>query len=412
MQYKNLIIRLISVFLIFQAISVSCRKDESVPENKYFISKELHTSLSESYISNLVGAASILYPEAGDLRPLVTTGVDIYKVVYETTIKGQKIRASGVVGVPVKEGDYPVLSFQNGTNTVNSNAPSELPSDKGFQMIEVVASMGYVVVIADYPGFGESSEIPHPYLVAEPTVTSLVDLLYAVKEMDVTDLPAIQLKNEYYLIGYSQGGWATLQLHKALELDHSNDFHLSASMCGAGPYNIYLLMEKMFRQPTFPQPYYIGYVINAYKAYDQFTNPITDILREPYASRVPNLYTGQLNAGQINSQLTTSIPDLVNPDFIAGFGTSPKYASIKDAMIRNSIAPWKTNVPLLMIHGDADTHVDPSATENMYNAMVQAGTSESVIKKVILPGADHGDGVVPAILLGLSFFNDIRNAGQ
>lgn len=412
MQYKNLIIRVISVFLIFQAIAVSCRKDDSVPQNKYFISKELYTSFSESYISNLIGAASILYPEAGNLKPLVSTGVDIYKVVYETTIKGQKIRASGVIGVPVKEGTYPVLSFQNGTNTLNSNAPSQLPSDYGFQMIEVVASMGYVVVIADYPGFGESSEIPHPYLVAEPTVRSLVDLLYAVKEMDVTDLPSIQLKNEYYLIGYSQGGWATLQLHKALELDYANDFHLAASMCGAGPYNIFLLMEKMFSKPTFSQPYYIGYVINAYKAYDQFTNPISDILREPYASRVPNLYTGQLNAGQINSQLTTSIPDLVNPDFLAGFGTSPKYASVKDAMLRNSIAPWNTKVPLLMIHGDADTHVDPSATENMYNAMIQAGTSEAIIKKVMLPGLDHAQGVVPAILMGLSFFNDIRNAGQ
>lgn len=412
MKYKSLVIRVVSALLIFQVIVVSCRKDNFVPENKYFISKELYTSFSEGYISNLIGAASILYPEAGNLKPLVTSGVDIYKVVYETTIKGQKIRASGVIGVPVKAGTYPVLSFQNGTNTLNSNAPSQMPSDYGFQMIEVVASMGYVVVIADYPGFGESSEIPHPYLVAEPTVRSLVDLLYAVKEMDVTDLPAIQLKNEYYLIGYSQGGWSTLELHKALELDYNNDFNLTASMCGAGPYNIYLLMQKMFSQPTFSEPYYIGYVINAYKAYDQFTNPISDILKEPYASRVPNLYTGQLTAGQINAQLTNSIPDLVNADFIAGFSTSAKYASVKDAMVKNSIAPWNTKVPLLMIHGDADTQVDPSVTEYMYNAMIQAGTSEQVIKKVILPGLDHGKGAIPAMLLGLSFFNDIRNAGH
>lgn len=412
MQYKKLIIRAISFLLLSQVLVLSCRKDNVAPENKYFISKELYTTFNETYVSNLLGAASILYPDAAKLKPLVSTGVNIYKIVYETTIKGQKIRASGVVGVPVKPGDYPVLSFQNGTNTLNSNAPSEMPSDYGFQMIEVVASMGYVVVISDYPGFGESSQIPHPYLVAEPTVRSLVDMLYAVKEMDVSDLPDIQLKNDYFIIGYSQGGWATLQLHKALELDYKDDFHLAASVCGAGPYNIYLLMEKIFSQPSFPEPYYIGYVLNAYKAYDQFSNPVSDILKEPYAARISGLYTGQLNSGQINAQLTTSIPDLVNPDFLAGFASSSKYASVKDAMIRNSIAPWNTNVPLLLIHGDADTHVDPSATENMYNGMLQAGTSPNIIKKVILPGADHAGGVVPAMLLGLSFFNDIRNSGM
>ena len=39
-----------------------------------------------------------------------------------------------------------------------------------YQLVEIIASLGYVVVIADYPGFGESSQIPHPYLIKEPTV--------------------------------------------------------------------------------------------------------------------------------------------------------------------------------------------------------------------------------------------------
>ena len=125
-------------------------------------------------------------------------------------------------------------------------------------MIEIIASMGYVVVIADYPGFGESAQIPHPYLVTKPTVKSLVDLLYAAKEIAGSEFPEITIKNEYYLLGYSQGGWATLALHKALELDYSNDFNLKGSSCGAGPYDILKLLEGMVNAPTYPMPVYLG----------------------------------------------------------------------------------------------------------------------------------------------------------
>ena len=204
----------------------------------------------------------------------MSSDITVYKIVYKTTVSNQEINASGLVCVPETPGDYPVLSFQNGTNTVNAYAPSQFPSDYSYQMIELIASLGYIVVISDYPGFGASASLPHPYLVKEPTVRSLVDNLYAVKEIAASELPGINLINEYYLLGYSQGGWATLALHKALEEDYSEDFDLIGSACGAGPYNIYLLMEGMINVATYPMPVYLGYIVNAYTSYDQFTNPV------------------------------------------------------------------------------------------------------------------------------------------
>lgn len=402
--------RISLIILFLAAFATSCRNNYDEPEYSYFVSKQIISSYSKGYIGNVIDIASVLYPEIADFRELAGSGVNIYKMVYETMIEGNRILASGIVCVPSEPGNYPVLSFQNGTNTQHANAPSENSESPAFQLVQVISSMGYVVVIADYPGFGESSEIPHPYLVAVPTVRSLVDMLHAVKEMDARDLPDISLLNEYYLLGYSQGGWATLQLHKALELEYNSDFRLEGSCCGAGPYNISLLMQRIFRQETFPMPYYLGYVLNAYSAYHQFTNPVSDILNEPYASRLESLFTGQLNSGSINSQLTTSIPELVNPDFLAGYATEPKYATVRQALQNNSIAPWKAQVPLLMIHGDSDTHVDPVTTENMYAAMIQAGTSTDVISKVILPGADHGEGVIPAMLKGFLFIDDLRKS--
>jgi pimeloyl-ACP methyl ester carboxylesterase len=270
--------------------------------------------------------------------------------------------------------------------------------------------MGYVVVFADYPGFGESAQIPHPYLIKEPTVRSLVDLLYSTKEMVGQEFPGITLNNDYYLLGYSQGGWATLALHKALEQDYSSDFNLKGSTCGAGPYNIELLFESMVNKPTYPMPYYLAYIVNAYSAYNQFTNPVSDIFNEPYASRLSTLFTGSLTSTQINSQLTTSISGLITPDFLSGFNTSSKFSSVITALNNNSVSAWHTNKPLLLIHGGSDTSVDPISTENMYSSLIQAGTSADICKKVIVPGVDHGDGLFPCMIQGITFLNNLKNS--
>lgn len=397
---------LVSVIFIITLIT-SCQKDDQDPDYSYFVSKEETSTYTKTYITNLINAASATIPEVSSLKSFVKGDVIIYKIVYKTTVDGKEISASGLVCVPVTPGEYPVLSFQNGTNTVNALSPSEFAINYSYQMIEIVASMGYIVVIADYPGFGESADIPHPYLVKEPTVQSLIDMHFAVKEMIAGELDGIVLKDEYYLIGYSQGGWATLALHSAMELDYSNDFNLAGSACGAGPYNISLLFEGMTTVTTYPMPVYLGYILNAYTSYHQFTNPVTDIFNEPYASRVSSLYTGLLGSDQINAQLTTSIPGLLNSDFISGFATSVKYSSVREALNRNSISPWHTFKPLLLVHGEKDTSVNPVTTENIYSSMIAAGTSPEICKKIIIPGADHGDGVAPFVMQSIQFLMNL-----
>jgi pimeloyl-ACP methyl ester carboxylesterase len=399
-----------ALLFIATAFIISCSKETPLPDYNNFVSKEVSLQLTKEYLSGLVDIVAETNPEAIDIKPLITTDITVYKIIYKTTVNDEAINASGLVCVPETPGDYPVLSFQNGTNTVNADAPSESPSDYSYQMVELIASLGYIVVIADYPGFGASASIPHPYLVTEPTVRSLVDMLHSVKELASAELPGISLINEYYLLGYSQGGWATLALHKTLELDYSEDFDLIGSACGAGPYNIYLLMQEMINVTTYPMPVYLGYIVNAYSAYSQFTNPVTDIFKEPYATRVGTLYNGLLTSSQINDQLTTSIPDLINPAFLAGFTSAQEYSSIRDALSNNSISAWHSYKSLLFLHGANDTHVDPVSTENIYSAMIQAGTSEDICKKIIIPDAGHSDAVLPAMIKGILFLNDLKTS--
>jgi pimeloyl-ACP methyl ester carboxylesterase len=401
-------LRLQIIVILFATLVYSCSKESNAPAYQKFVSKNLALQLRQDYMQNLVDVFSQTYPDLSAIKPLISSDVIVYKIVYKTVVNNHDIEASGLVCVPATHGDYPVLSFQNGTNTVDANAPSMNPTDYAFQMIELVASTGYVVVVPDYPGFGASASVPHPYLVKEPTVTSIVDMLAAVKEF-VPDLPGINLINEYYLLGYSQGGWATLALHKSLELDHSDEFNLAGSACGAGPYDLYQLMQSMIGAGTYNMPVYIGYIVNAYISYSQFTNPVTDIFNEPYASRISTLYTGQLSSTEINNQLTTSIPDLLKAPFLAGFDSAPEYSGVRDAMNNNSITAWQTGKPIMFLHGANDTDVNPSATENIYSGMISAGTSQDLLTKVIIPGADHGQGIIPSLFQGIQFLNNIKN---
>jgi pimeloyl-ACP methyl ester carboxylesterase len=409
MKSVRLIFRYAIILFVFAKFLTSCKKDNSSSDYSYLVSKEFIISYNTGYITDLLNIAAGTYSGINVLKPYVSSDVNIYKVIYRTTINNEKINASGLICVPSTSGEYPILCFQNGINTVHAYAPTEYVLNPPYQMIEIVASMGYIVVIPDYPGFGESVQVSHPYLITEPTVTSITDMLYAVKELGGNELPGITLRNEYYLLGYSQGGWATLTLHKALELDYPDDFLLKGSACGAGPYNLNILLQGMINVSSYPMPVYIGYLINAYKAYNQFSNPVSDIIAEPYSSRLSSLFSGTLTSSQINEQLTTSIPDLFTEEFLSGFTSESKYAPVREALTSNSVAAWNTAIPLFFVHGANDSYVNPVITENMYNAMIQAGTSSQTCKKEIVPDLDHGKGVLPCMVRSLIFLMNLSN---
>jgi hypothetical protein len=193
---KN-ILKLLLFSSAFIIIVNSCRKSDDGPDYDYFISKELAVTYTTTSINNMLNSGVQAYPELEDIKQFIESDVNVFKMVYRTEVFGEEIEASGLVCVPVTPGEYPVVSFQNGTNTFNAYAPSEYVVNPSYQLIEYIASMGFIVVIPDYPGFGRSKQIPHPYLIAEPTIRSVVDMLYALDESCEFEFTGITTRNEY-----------------------------------------------------------------------------------------------------------------------------------------------------------------------------------------------------------------------
>ena len=413
---KNNIFRNIIVFVFILSIFSSCdlfnNNDDKKPTEQYLVSYEKIASYLPSFIGSVLGGFVDTYPGFTPIIAEIEHGVTVYKISYVTTFNGDDVIASGLVCIPTSAGEYPIMSYQNGTNTEHSKAPTVNPKDELFLFLEFMASTGFVVTIADYLGFGSSDNMFHPYLDEESTVQSVIDMQRAVKEFVANYLKdeiGVELNNDYYITGYSQGGWTTMQLQKAIETNYSDAFNLRASVCSAGPYDLNYINEYVLDLEDYPMPYYLGYIFNSYYNLDGNTIPIEEIFKPPFASTVLTLYDGTKSGTEINDLLDTKISRLFTADFISGYSTDAKYASVKDMLVANSVTAWKTTTPTLLIHGTKDTFVPPQVTSRIFQGFLNEGVGVNQVRMLSIPGGTHQTSIVPAGLTAINWFLEIKN---
>lgn len=384
--------------------------DEQNKIDHFLVNYEEVTSYPLEQIQSLFTLASNSYPEIETLAEKVEHGVTVYKIAYSTSFNGEDVIASGLVCVPTSEGEFPVLSYQNGTNTLHSAAPSVDYNNLLFKMLESIASTGFIVTFPDYLGFGSSDNMFHPYLDKESTVQSVLDMQRATKEL-LTKYLDVNMNDDLYITGYSQGGWATLQVQKAIEQEHANEFNLIASACGAGPYNLNFVNDYILDQSEYPMPYYVGYIFNSYINLG-LTIPTNEIFQEPFDSRILNLYDGTNSGTEINEQLTTTVSDLFTPDFLNNYDTDEKYSMLSSMLEDNSITAWKTTTPTRLYHGTNDTFVPPIVSSKIFLDFQLQGIGVNDVKLIPLTGATHQSGIVPAGLASINWFLELKDAAE
>lgn len=394
------------LIMVFGLFIGSCKKDETTTTtNSYYVSSETKLSLT---IANIRTDLQKFIP-GFNLGSLVTSDVDVQKLVYKTTFKNNSIKASGLVCFPKNPGNYPILSFQNGTITKFTEAPTENIDDETIKMIESVASTGFIVVIPDYIGFGESASLPHPYLDAKSSNQSILDMLRAVKELGNDAKTEAKPTKDLYLFGYSQGGWATLQLQKSIETNYSSEFNLIASSCGSGPYSLEYMTDYILSKDIYPMPYFFAYVLNSYSAIGTITNPLSDYFQAPYAAKIPGLFDGMHSGGAINAELNTQVSSLLTSDFRTGYSTNSKFAVFKSAIKSNTVEAWSLSTPTKLFHGGADDYIPAGVSQKMQaDFLAKDSNNSKKLEVTIIPGVDHSSAISPVSLLTLSWFLQIK----
>jgi len=178
----------------------------------------------------------------GPFGGLVENSVTLYRILYTTPdIEGRTDTASRLLILPNRPDDVlPLICVQHGTVNSKSDVPSNLAG--GYELGLSFGALGYVTVMPDFLGLGESRGF-HPYVHADSEAWASLDMLLAVEAFAAQN--GVLLNDQLFITGYSQGGHAGMALHRDIELNNSDLYTVTAASHMSGPYSISGIMRDL-----------------------------------------------------------------------------------------------------------------------------------------------------------------------
>ncbi len=280
--------------------------------------------------------------------------VKLYRVKYRSVIPefdNQPTVASGLLAVPVtRQQSLPVVSYQHGTVFDKSFVPSN--PDKSMEtklMLASFASLGYVVVAADYFGRGDSP-LPDSYLVKDSTRQATFDMLWSAK--DILDSMHIQASH-FFMSGWSQGGWVTMQFLKKLDMV---GVPVTAVAAASAPVDIYLTMNRWLNnyQPVDAVylPAVVAIQLQAQEYYLNLVGLLESAVRPEYILAARDLYQNNIDWEAFAKKTPATLNDFIKPEFArSGFLGDSFYWQVLD---KNQAYRWRSEVPLRTYYGGLD----------------------------------------------------------
>ena len=386
-------------FIFFLIIISSCSSeeeiipepvDEIVTDSIKFPIKEVTLSKLASYTSAQMRFTAQLsgYQEVVNR---VQYGVDVYKMTYNTTYNKSPITASGLYILPINTDStsLPLITVNHGTTFKKNDAPSVY---SGLSEVEFFAAAGYATIVPDYLGFGESSQLHHPYYHRESSSIPIVDMIYAgIQAFDSSDFT---WNKKLYITGYSQGGYVTMATSKYIAEHDSLGLTPTAVAAGAGGYNLDSVMDILLNKTEYNSPNYIGYVIQSYNNTYSWGSSYNRWFQAPFDSKIIRLYSGELGSSEINSELTNIPKNLLT---VNAFDTLIKRipSNLYTALLENSVHDWTPSFPLRLYHGTKDEQVPIEDSRATYNT-IKTKTSKE-FKIVEIEGGTHSSAFIPML---------------
>jgi pimeloyl-ACP methyl ester carboxylesterase len=334
----------------------------------------------------------------------VPFNVDLYKITYETVDPaGQSTVASAGLAFPqgVTE-PIPVASYQHPTVLRRTEVPSNPESSENLGGVFMAAG-GFFTVMPDYLGLGES-DLFHPFVIAKPTAIASVDALRAARTFASNQ--SMTTTDELFLLGYSEGGYATMALHRELQESHSDEFTVSASAPMAGPFDLSgTVRDGILNDETLSQPYQLPYVVGALTHYEPVGLSFADTLRDDLATTIPRLFNGEISGTEINEQLPSQPFEILSDAALSALA-DPTHPLVL-ALQRNDLLDWIPAAPMRLIHCSNDEVV---SFQNSQRALEEFQNQGADAVELVDPGMDlgHLDCAIPSIVAARQWINSLR----
>ena len=312
------------------------------------------------------------------IKPFIANHTHIARIIYLTPDRdGELVEASGLVAYQyyskLNDCSYDrIVSVQHGTCDI-----ADAPSYQNFYPeIASAAIKGnpYIVVMADYLGYGASQtpDLQHPYLSKELTGSCCADMLLAAEEyISATGLDLASDRLD--LVGYSQGGAATMATLLELEKRGGYDDRITEVHAGAGPYDILGFFDCFKNKETYDKTGFVPYTFRGICYGEHLTVDYNNIFN-PALTEKTDLET-LFSTKQVNewhSVLGYSIKDILHPDFYKdNYGGNADILALVAALDKNSIVNFKAPKNLDKVkfyHSVTDDTVPYSCSEALQEA--------------------------------------------
>jgi len=357
-------------------------------------------SMTAEAINLLLSAAGL-----GDVAT-AEYGVDLYKVRYVTQDRGEEVDATGFLAFPKVEEPtvFPLMLWLHPTmGFSDACAPTELGIE-GAAFPLLFATQGFAVAAPDQlgmKGWGEPSEILHPYVVAEPTAVVSLDAARALVKFQADEaLLATGDPSKLLHWGVSEGGFSALWTDR-YQPGYAPEFDPIGVIAAIPPTDMVALAQHAVTVRGATTVGLAAVITTALQWYESDL-PLTDVFtdEDPYylastleESMATECFGFPLETSRIDAIYTPSFIEAVatgNWDAIDPFG-----CVAAENTIRESAIPRDSEAPVLMVIAEDDqlTIAEPARDDLL--ALCDQGYA---IEHLECAETDHADAAINTIL--------------
>jgi len=337
-------------------------------------------------------------------------GIDIYKVLYTTLdVQGQPDTASGALVISRASGfALPLFVYQHGTAGSRDDVPSNL-SIVDAEAPLAFGGAGFVSLAPDYLGLGESRGF-HPYLHAATEASAAIDMLRAVEPYIGEQGQAVN--GQLFLAGYSQGGHASMALHRALQQGFAGQYEVTAAAHMSGPYSLASVMRDfILSEEEYFFAAYIPRIVLGLNEYYRIYDDFSQVFKAPYLDPILAFYNDEIPLGTLNDILTSlliqevglSQPKYIFQDSLRQNIVGNPNHPVNIALAENDVYDWAPQAPTRLYYCTADEQV-LYTNSLLADSVMNANGAPDVQAVNINPGLGHFECAEPAFTQALLFF--------
>jgi hypothetical protein len=343
----------------------------------------------------------------------VAHGVELYRVRYTTQDRGELVEVTGYAAFPdvAEPVSVPLLLWLHPTMGFSDACSPTAIGLAGAAFPVLMAALGYAVAAPDFigmNGWGEGSDRPHPWAVAEPTAVASLDMGRATIALAAElGLAATPDASRTVAWGASQGGHAAFFVDRYAP-GYAPELTPKAVVAAIPPTDLRALAERGVEEWGATTAGIAGALVAESRWYG-FGEPLDGVLQPDLAVAMPaamDTLCSDFEVGEDVDEISEVYQDTFVSAVSAGAWDTvdPWSCALAESSVVDSPVPYRSTAPVLLIAGENDDLIYAPTIRDDVEPLCDLGY---VIQYVECAGADHVSAAVQTLPMQVAWVEGV-----